>query len=68
MQLQEHSSQKKFYPKKNRLWSETEVYTDSSSIKGDSTIIKIHLATIHLPLKGKTQCIRDCTQWTRVCT
>ena len=27
---------------KKRLWLETEVYTDSGNIKGDSTIIKIH--------------------------
>ena len=51
----------KIYPKK-RLWLEIEVYTDSSSIKGDSEIIKLHPATIHLPLEGKTKGIRDCSQ------
>ena len=61
MQLQEHSSQKKFYPKKKRLWSETEVYTDYSSIKEDSTIIQIHPATINLPLEGKTKDICNCS-------
>ena len=50
---------KKIYPKR-RLWSETEVYTDSRIIKGDSIIIKNHPATLNLPLKGKTQGIRDC--------
>ena len=44
------------------------MYTDSSSIKGDSTIITIHPATINLPLKGKTQGIHDCMQKTCVCT
>ena len=53
---------KKFYPKKKRLWSETEAYTDSSSIKGDSTIITIHPTTIQLPLEGKTKGIRDCSR------
>ena len=54
-----------FYPKRC-LWSETEVHTDSGSIKEDSEIIKIHSTTIQLPLKGKTQSIRDYLQWTRV--
>ena len=43
------------------------MYTDSSSIKGDSTIITIHPATIYLPLKGKTQGIHESMQKTRVC-
>ena len=43
---------KNIYAKKC-LWSETEVYTDSRSIKGDSEIIKIHPATLQLPLEGK---------------
>ena len=55
---------KEIYPKK-RLWSETEVYTNSRSIYGDSAIIKTHPATLNLPLKGKTQGIRDCVQKTR---
>ena len=53
---------KKFTLKNKCLWLETEVYTDSSSIKGDSAIIKIHPATIHLPIEGKTKGIRDCSQ------
>ena len=52
---------KEIYPKKKRLWSETEVYTDSGNIKGDSTIIKIHPETINLPLEGKTKGIHDCS-------
>ena len=52
---------KKIYPKRG-LWLEIEVYTDSSSIKGDSAIIKIHPATIQLPLEGKNKGIRDCSQ------
>ena len=44
------------------MWSETEVYTDSGSIKGDSAIIKIHPTIINLPLEGKTKGIRDCLQ------
>ena len=58
---------KKNYPKKC-LWSETEVYPDSRNIKGDSTIIKTHLATLNIPLKGKTQGIRDYVQKTHVYT
>ena len=40
--------QKKFTLKKH-LWSETEVYTDSGSVKGDLAIIKIHPAIINIP-------------------
>ena len=53
---------KKKFTLKKCLWSETEMYIDSSSIKGDSVIIKIHPATINLPLEGKTKGIRDCSQ------
>ena len=53
---------KKFFSKKKHLWSEIEVSIDSSSIKGDSTIIKIHPATINLPQEGKTKGICDCSQ------
>ena len=53
---------KEILPYKKCLWSEIEVYTDSSSIKGDSKIIKIHTATLQLPLEGKTKGIRDCLQ------
>ena len=53
---------KKKFTLKKRLWSETEVYTDSGSIKGDSSIIKIHPATLQLPLEGKTKGIHDCSQ------
>ena len=66
MQWQEHSSsyssKKEIYPKTKRLWLEIEVYTDSSSIKGDSSILKIHPATINLPQEGQTKGIRDCSQ------
>ena len=58
---------KNIYPKK-RLWSETKVYTDSRSIKGDSTIIKTHPATLNLPLKGKTRGIHDCAYKTQIYT
>ena len=44
---------KKFTLKKKCLWSGTKVYTDSSSIKGDSAIIKIHPTTINFPQKRK---------------
>ena len=53
---------KEIYPKKKSLWSETEVYTDSSSIKGDLEIIKIHPPTINIPLEGKTKGICDYLQ------
>ena len=56
---------KKNYPKKH-LWSEIEVYTDSRSIQGDSAIIKTHPKTLNIPIKGKTQGIRDCVQKTHV--
>ena len=54
--------EKKFTLKKKRLWSEIEVYTESSSMKGESAIIKIHPATIHLPLEGKTKGIHEFSQ------
>ena len=44
---------------KKHLQSEKEVYTDSRSIQGDSTIIKTHPATLNIPPKGKTQGIRE---------
>ena len=58
---------KKIYPKK-RLWSETEVYTDSRSIQGDSAMIKTHPAMLNLPQKGKTQGIHDYVKKTHVYT
>ena len=63
MKRQEHSQK---IQTKKRLWSETEVYTDSRSIQEDSAIIQTHLATLNIPQKGKTQGIRDCVQKTRV--
>ena len=53
---------KKKFTLKKCLWSEIEVYTYSSNIKGDSTISKLHLATINIPLEGKTKGICDCSQ------
>ena len=51
--------QKRNFTLKKRLWLETGVYTDSSSIKGDSAIITIHLETIQLHLEVKNKGIRD---------
>ena len=42
------------------------MYTDSSSIEGDSAIIQIHPATINLPLEGKTKGIHDCELKTHI--
>ena len=53
---------KKKFTLKKGLWSEIEVYPDSSSIKGDLAIIKIHTAIINIPLEGKTKRIRDSLQ------
>ena len=52
---------KKKFTLKKHLWSEIEVYTDSSNIKGDSTIIQIHPKIVILPLEGKTKGIHDCS-------